>query len=302
MDFRKLQAFCKVYEHLSFSKAGKELFLSQPTISAHVQGLEDELGVQLFDRLGRSVLPTGPAGVLYQAGVDVFRRLDLAKSEIDQIQNRIAGDINIGASTIPAHWVLPHLFVEFSNLYPAVSFGLRVKGTEAIIDKIASGQLDIGMVGAPTDRPGIVSIPVLEDEIVAVAQPGMAQRLIQTDLALEHWPWILRERNSGTRRVFEEALEKGGKRIGRSHPVVRLESTQGVLAFAVAGLGVGVLSRLAAGPDIKNGKLTVLDLGIPPITRHLYLMHLEGRSLLPAVQTFIKYASDHAESILEHKR
>lgn len=289
MDFRKLQAFCKVYELRSFSKAGKDLFLSQPTISAHVQGLEEELGLLLFDRIGRSVMPTGAADILYKTGVDVFRQLDIARSEIDLLQDRVAGEILIGASTIPAHWVLPTLFAKFSVQYPDVSFSLHVQGTTDIVDRVAEGELDVGMVGAKTNRHGLISVPMLEDEVVAVAMPGFAENAGLTDKPLKEWPWILRERSSGTRKVFEAALEAAGHRIGHTSVSVRLDSTQGVLSFARAGLGVGILSRLAAATDLDSKSLVILDLGIPPIKRHLNLIYLEGRSLPPAVQAFIGF-------------
>ena len=91
MDIRKIEAFSKVYEHSSFSKAGKALYLSQPTISAHVASLEQELEVQLFDRIGRSVVPTKAGEVLYRHAQKIFEASELAISELRKLQDRITG-------------------------------------------------------------------------------------------------------------------------------------------------------------------------------------------------------------------
>ncbi len=290
MDFRKLQAFCKVYENRSFSRAGQELYLSQPTISAHVMGLESDLGVNLFDRLGRTIMPTGAAEVLYKAASDVFRRLDLARSEIELIQNRVSGEIIIGGSTIPAHWILPEIFSSFSQRYPEVTFALSVEGTSRIIDKVISGELEIGMVGAHPEHVGMVVTPVLEDEIVAVAHPDMMSRFQVHSNPIQEWPWVMRERNCGTRLAFEKALSQAGKNINSLCLAVRVQSTQAVLAYAKAGLGVGAISLLAAKAEIESGELLAIDLGLPPIKRFIYLIHLQERTLFPATRTFLHYA------------
>ncbi len=290
MDFRKLQAFCKVYENRSFSRAGQELYLSQPTISAHVMGLEDDLGVTLFDRLGRTIMPTGPAEVLYRAAMDVFDRLELVRSEIEFIQDRVAGEIIIGGSTIPAHWILPRILSGFSKRYPDVTFALSVDGTSRIIDKVISGELIMGMVGAHPDHAGMVVIPVLEDEIVAVAHPDALSRFQVHSEPLEKWPWVMRERNCGTRLAFEKALSQAGKNINSLSLAVRVQSTQAVLACAKAGLGVGITSLLAAKTEIQAGELQAIDLGLPPIKRFIYLIHLKERTLFPATRTFLLYA------------
>ena len=118
MDFRRLEAFSKVYELKSFSKAGTELFLSQPTISAHVSALEKDLGVQLFDRLGRVIMPTPAGEVLYRYAIDAFSCLEKARVEIELLQDRVAGELFVGCSTIPGHFLLPHLIARFSMQYP----------------------------------------------------------------------------------------------------------------------------------------------------------------------------------------
>jgi DNA-binding transcriptional LysR family regulator len=289
MDFRKLSAFCKVYEQRSFSRAGEELFLSQPTVSAHIIGLEEELGVRLFDRLGRSVLPTGPAEVLYKTASEIFRKLEMARSEIELMQDRVSGTLDLGASTIPGHWILPPLLAEFAEIHPAVRFSLNIAGTAEIIEAVESGSAEIGMVGAQPDRPGFEVEPVANDVVVAVVLASARQRLLDGETEMDRWPWIMREPYCGTRLAFERALARGKRRVADFHTVANVTSTHAVVACTRAGLGVGVVSRLAVERFLESGEMQEVDLGLSPLVRTLYLIRKKGRTLFPATETFMRF-------------
>lgn len=288
MDFRKLSAFCKVYEHRSFSRAGEALYLSQPTISAHVHSLEEELGVSLFDRLGRTVLPTGPAEVLYRAASEVFRRLEVARGEIDLIQEKVSGTVAIGASTIPAHWLLPDLLAGFSQTHPEVRFSLSVSGSGRILRELESGTLEIGMVGAAPRDEGLTAVPLVRDEIVAVVRRDARDRLVGQE-PMERWPWIMREPGCGTRQALELGFSEAGRSLASLGGRVLVESTHAVIASVRAGLGVGAVSRLAVERELAEGDFVAVDLGLAPIRRSIHLVHKTGRTLLPATVALAAY-------------
>jgi len=160
MDFRKLEAFCKVYELKSFSKAGLELQLSQPTISAHVANLEEELGVPLFDRLGRTVLPTQAGEVLYRGAKQVFQQVGRINSEIGLLRDMVVGDLLLGGSTIPANYILPNLLKSFLALYPSLRVHLTIGDTDSIIRQVGQGRLELGVVGSQPEQQGIAFYPL----------------------------------------------------------------------------------------------------------------------------------------------
>ncbi|BBD07144.1 selenium metabolism-associated LysR family transcriptional regulator [Desulfovibrio ferrophilus] len=289
MDIRRLEAFSKVYELRSFSKAGEELYLSQPTISAHVSALETELDVRLFDRLGRTILPTQAAEVLYRYALDVFNSLAAAEAEIQLLQERVAGDLIIGGSTIPAHYVLPSLLARFSSRYPEVRMDLKVADSTKIIQRLIGGEGMVGMVGAREDHPDLTFEKVLMDELVIVGSPPLASRtkqpLIPAELA--SLPWIMREEGSGTRRAFETALDAQG--APRPQPVLKVESTLAALQSVLAGIGVTVTSRLAARPLLKTGEIVEIQVNGLDMQRDFYLAYHSRRHLFPAARYFIEF-------------
>lgn len=291
MDIRRLEAFCKVYELGSFSKAGQDLFLSQPTISAHVSSLEEELGVQLFDRLGRMILPTQAGKILHRYSKEVFLCLENAKAEIQLLQDKVSGDLVIGGSTIPAHYVLPKVLADFTARYPDVHVELKVGDTAGIVDMVAKGDLILGIVGAELDRPELEFIPLRDDQVVIVASPKLNRQVGKTLGTKEicTWPWVMRERGSGTRKAFEKALLSVGLDMRCLNVSLTVESTEAVLQCVLSGFGVGVASRLAAQAYLDRGELVELHAPSLAIRRRFHLIRHEKRHVFPVTRYFIDF-------------
>lgn len=291
MDFRKLEAFCKVYELKSFSKAGLELQLSQPTISAHVANLEEELGVPLFDRLGRTVLATQAGEVLYRGAKQVFQQVGRINSEIGLLRDMVVGDLLLGGSTIPANYILPDLLKSFLALYPSLRVHMTTGDTDAIIRQVGQGRLELGIVGYQPEQQGIASYPLRKDELVLVVAPGLINGKPKPTSVqqLKSLPWIMRERGSGTRRALEGVLKGAGISIGELKVALWVESTEAALQCARAGLGISVVSRLAAEPMLDRGDLMILNALPQVLERSFYLILRQGRELLPAANLFIEH-------------
>lgn len=297
MDIRRLEAFRKVYELGSFSKAGQELFLSQPTISAHVLSLEQELGAQLFDRLGRTILPTQAGEILYRHALGVFAALDGAAAEIGLLTSKVAGELPLGGSTIPATYLLPERLAGFSRLYPDVRIRLTVGDSRDIITAVRTGALSMGVVGASESDPDLVFIPILEDELVVAASrllPGIQDLLDrgQTSIAVDRladWPWVLREHGSGTRKAFEAALAEAGADIRIFAAPVEARGHETVVQCALHGLGLCVASRLAVAPLLDKGDLVAMDVPGLSMRRSFYVVRHAKRHVFPAMRYFIDY-------------
>ncbi|THB67479.1 MAG: LysR family transcriptional regulator, partial [Desulfovibrio sp.] len=176
MDFRRLEAFCKVYELRGFSKAGLALGLSQPTISAHVAALEKELGVTLFDRLGREVLPTPSGDELYQGVTKAFSTLERTKASIDFMRDHVAGPLVVGASTIPAHYLLPRIMACFLQEHPEVHISMKVGDSRDVFNQVLSGQVMFGVAGMAHEHEELNCDPLLADRLVIIAAPGSIQQ------------------------------------------------------------------------------------------------------------------------------
>ncbi|NDY58198.1 LysR family transcriptional regulator [Desulfovibrio sulfodismutans] len=297
MDIRRLQAFCKVYELKSFSRAGEELLLSQPTVSAHVMALESELGTRLFDRLGRTVLPTPAARILYQHSLDAFDRLENARTEILALTQRVSGELSIGGSTIPAHYILPERIAAFRAKYPEVTIDLVIGDTQEIIERVIEGNLSLGLVGAPSDHPDLACEQLMDDELIGIAPPDPTNPLVETEGgvfdpdSLRKLPWVLREQGSGTRLAFENALRGQGMDIRELRVSILVHSTLAVLQCVKAGLGVSVTSRLAVAGALERGEIRQIPLPGLCIKRGYYRVHHAKRHVFPAMRRFLEVLS-----------
>lgn len=293
MDIRKLEAFCKVYELRSFSKAGKELYLSQPTISSHISHLEDELDVLLFDRLGRRTVPTQPADILYRTASKLFDSLDHVRSEIHMLRDKVVGELRIGGSTLPANLILPRLIAGFTTRHPDVNFNVVVGDTESILNRVFNGDLALALVGSKPELPGLRSTLLMEDDMVIIAPrdfataQGLRDELTVDDVL--RMPWVMREKGSGTRKSLEDALAATSTSQKLDNVRAHVGSTTAVIECVLAGVGISVTSGLAAERYVKSGDLVVLNVPELQRRRQFYLTYLEDRRIYPAMETFLDY-------------
>jgi len=294
MDVRKLEAFCKVYELQNFSKAGEVMYLSQPTISSHVANLEEELGVRLFDRMGRKVMATQAGHVLYRSAVSVFKNLEQAKASIEMLRDKVVGELVVGCSTIPSHNIMPSLLAEFTNSYPDVSFIINTSDSSEVIKRVAAGDWPVGIVGQRPDVDGLESEVLMEDETVVVAAKD-APWLPETDAPLStedliKLPWVMREKGSGTRHVLEKALEKIGQSLNSLNVRCWVDGTCETIAHTLGGVGVSVTSKLASEGFVRNGSMVRLNVPLLEGRRKFYLIYHRDRHMFPALQTFVQFA------------
>ncbi len=200
LDLRRLQVFSQVYERRSFSRAAEDILLSQPTVSGHIKCLEDELGVRLFDRLGRKIIPTRAADLLHEYAVQVLKLLEEATSSLDALMERFRGELRLGGSTIPGEYLLPTLLGAFREQYPEVRATLIIGDTGGIAERVLEGDLELGVVGAVLAEERLLFEPLLADQVILAAPPGHplgGQTIAAAQLA--KWPLVLREPGSGTR-------------------------------------------------------------------------------------------------------
>ena len=214
MDLHHLKIFMSVFKHRSFSKASRTLSLTQPTVSDHIQTLEKELKCNLFDRLGRTILPTKEAEILNLYAAEVIEKADALQDGIANLKKEVDGEILIGASNIPGNYLIPHLMASFHRKFPLVSFHVMISDSRSIVEKVIRHELLLGIVGAQIRNAQIEYHPLMEDELVIVASPAWNSKT-QMDLqGLVHTPILLREEGSGTLRETERILEEEGLSIG----------------------------------------------------------------------------------------
>lgn len=301
MDTRKIEAFTKVFEHNSFSKAAKALYLSQPTISAHVAALEEELGVHLFDRIGRTIVPTQAGEILYQHAKNIFESSKLAISEIRKLEDRIVGKLEIGASTIAANYILPPALAQFYKQYPEVILDLSMGDTEEVVTMVKGNFLMLGVVGGLVATQGMHFEPVLGDALVLVLAQDLYQRYAHLPLLemIQSVPWIVREEGSGTRMAAANGLAKLGINISSLHQAIIVRNANLMVECLKLGMGAAITSYLTVRDEIAAGTLVNVDIGANSIDRKFYIVYNKKRTLHPAAKKLIEFLRDELKIMVD---
>jgi len=264
------------------------LHTSQPTVSEHLQNLEHDLGCRLFDRLGRGIHATAEADLLYPRALAILADIDQLKEELAVVGRRVAGELLLGASSIPGEYFLPGIAAAFKKKYPDVSFNIRIADSAAIARAVLAGELLAGVVGARFSARGLVCEVFRQDELALVAAPKMELPAAISLADLVNIPFLLREEGSGTRKHIEGALAPHHIALGQLAVVAVLGSTNAIKEAVKAGLGCAILSRYAVLDDIAGGGLRRIALPELDLRRDFYLITAGKRSLPRHYQVFLE--------------
>ncbi len=298
-DLRQLEIFCKVVELRSFSKAAKEVYLAQASVSERIATLEAMVGTRLLNRLGRTVVPTAAGERLYNHAIsllDMKRKICL---EMEDFLGLKRGEIRIGGSTIPGEYILPGLIGRFHQLYPEISVTLFIGDTEEVESRVVDGHLEFGVIGSRSSKPSLYQRELWEDELV-VAIPSdhtWAKRRLVSIRELSQEPFIARERGSGTLKMFEDHLRSssGISLDGFNKIVASLGSSTAVKEGIKSGLGVSVISNKAIATEVKAGALKSIRIKDLPIKRKFYLISDRRRASSPLCKALMNFLIQSAK-------
>lgn len=288
MELRYLDVFCKVFELKSFSKAATGLFLTQPTISAHIKSLETEFGLVLFDRMGREVLPTKAGMLLYRYASEIGRLNREARQAVSRLSGKLGGRLEVGGSTIPGEYLLPYSIGRFRKKCPDVVVSLNVADSRDIASMVVDGKLELGVVGANVQNSQLESRALSEDELILIASPDFPFDEI-SDEKISGLPFITREKGSGSWESLEKAFEKKGINVDKMNVVAEMGSTEAVKSGVRSGLGLSVVSMLAVKEDLARGSLKLVKIKGLPIQRKIYVVTHRLKTKSPACEAFIEF-------------
>jgi DNA-binding transcriptional LysR family regulator len=296
MDIHHLRVFASVFKNRSFSKASEELHLTQPTISNHIKALEDEFDCKLFDRLGRTILPTKEAEVLYSHSMELIERTNNLREAVGLIKKDISGKLIIGASTIPGVYLLPGFMSEFRKKFPSISFQILISDSKGIIENISRHELLLGIVGAKLGNEHIKYMPFIEDELIVVSSPHLSKNRMMTLQELLKFPLVLREEGSGTRKETEKFLANKGISLENVHISGVFGSTDAIKQAVKAGLGVSILSKFSVADELKYKILEEIKLTDIQMKRRFYIVTHKKRTLPRLYETFLNYIAAESKN------
>lgn len=291
MNLKQLEAFVRVAETKSFSTAAKMLFLTQPTVSAHIASLERELNTCLLIRNTKGVALSEAGKELY-AYAEQMLELEQKIRERFGLTGRQPGSVlRIAASTIPSLYLLPDIMARFRKEYPEEQLKLFETDSSGVIDMILSHKADVGFTGTVIERGSCTYIPFYQDELV-VLTPSTERYRVRKDADISSWileePVILREEGSGTRKEAFRLLTQMGVDLSELNVAAMMENQETIKRSVRSGMGISILSKLAAREEIDSGKLLAFPLGETGGKRDINVVYDAGYPSLPAADKFIK--------------
>lgn len=280
MNLKQLEAFARVAEAKSFSEAAKILYLTQPTVSAHVASLEKELGVCLLMRSTKEVSLTEEGEILYDYAMQMLE-LEQQIRERFGSRKKEGAVLRIAASTIPSQYLLPEIMVRFRERYPGVRLRVMETDSAGAVEQILSRRVDIGFAGTVLEEKQCIYIPFYQDELVVII-PGEGlegpESAAETAAWIRRMPVILREEGSGTRKEAQRLLRQMGIELSELNIVASIQNQETIKRSVRNGMGISILSRLAAEDEIRSGVLRAVPLGETGGKRNINLV-FDRRSL-----------------------
>ena len=289
MDIKRLEAFLAVARRGSFTLAARDLGRSQPTLSRQVRELEDDLGLALFERLGKAVHLTEAGRHLQVEGARLQGDVERIEEHLRDLAGVERGRLRLGAGTTPGLYVVPSLLARLMSRFPDVDLHYSITNSAAVGRSLLANELDVGFVGRRLEHRCLDHRELVEDDIICVASPAhplAGRTVVVADLA--HCTQIVREPGSATRAHVDAALTAAGVLPRRR---IELAGPEAVKAVVQAGLGVAWLSSLAVAGELARGELVRLDVaGVSP-KRDIYLViHLDKR-LTPVLRQLLAVVS-----------
>ncbi|MDT3412895.1 DNA-binding transcriptional regulator YeiE [Kosakonia cowanii] len=283
ITLRQLEVFAEVLKSGSTTQASQRLALSQSAVSAALTDLEGQLGVQLFDRVGKRLVVNEHGRLLYPRALAALEQA----SEIEQLFREANGAIRVFASSTIGNYILPEVIAHYRRDFPELPLELSVGNSQDVITAVADFRVDIGLIEGPCHAAEIIAEPWLEDELVVFAPPSSS--LLQQEVTLEALaaaPWILRERGSGTREIVDYLLLS---HLPQFQLGMELGNSEAIKHAVRHGLGISCLSRRVIAEQLETGTLVEVPLPLPRLVRTLWRIHHRQKHLSSALTRFIRY-------------
>ncbi|MGN0294921.1 MAG: selenium metabolism-associated LysR family transcriptional regulator, partial [Lachnospiraceae bacterium] len=256
MEFKQLEAFVAAVDYNSFSEAAKHLYLTQPTISAHISSLEKELNSKLIIRTTKKMELTARGQQFYECAVNI---LNIRNNIVQEFTGNGKKLISLGASTIPSSYILPEILGAFRREAPDVAFNIWQADSKKVINKVIEGTIDFGLTGMTLDTDSCIFIPFFQDEL-AIATPANDHyiRLKEQNADLETLlkePMIMRENGSGTQKEIDNFLSLHQIDVTKLQVIARTNDLESLKLSISNGLGISILSTLAIRDMSASGRI-----------------------------------------------
>jgi len=291
-----MRVFAAVARHLSFTRAAQEMHLTQSAVSQQVSLLEDEVGMPLFEQIGRKIR-LAPAGTeLLRYATQVTELLREAGETLAAMRGLKRGVLKLGAVST-AKYFAPTLLSAFAPAYPEVTIKFTVANREEIVKLLGANELDLVIMGRPPRELDTTAEPFARHPLVIIAAPDhpLTRRRHIPLKSLTRESFIIREQGSGTRASMEHVFRE---RAVPFRATMEVSSNETIKQAVMAGMGLSFISSHTIGLEAGAGKLAILDVAGLPVVRDWYVIHLREKILSPIAAAFRGYLLENGARVI----
>lgn len=295
MQFEHLETFVAVVELKSFSKASKQLFLAQSTVSAKIRSLEELLDTRLIQRSTTGLILTSEGRVFYEYAREMIHLRDQSLIKMQDKASAISGPVAISASDIPSQYVLPLVVKALREEYPELLLIVHEFENQEVLSRVRKMECDLGITTTSFAIQEFIYTPFLEDRMIVIAPNAEEYRSIGPNASpqiLQKLPFIARESPSAIKNEYDTLLAELGIPSHTMNIVAQLYGAEGVQSAVMQGLGVTITSELVAHAAIQKGLVIKLPIELPPWHRQLYFVQRKRQSLSPAENAVKQFVID----------
>ncbi len=296
LTLRQLQVFEAVARHASFTRAAEALYLTQPAVSMQVRQLEQQVGLPLFEHVGRRVHLTEAGQEVLRLARSVLQQLAETEAALEAMKGVRRGRLTVAVAST-ANYFAPRLLGSFTARHEGITVSLDVTNREGLLRHLHDNDVDMVIMGRPPEELDLEAEPFMENPLVVIAPP--AHPLVRAQpvplARLQEETFVVREPGSGTRIAMERHFEEHGVRLSTG---MEMSSNEAIKQAVEAGLGLGIVSLHTLGMELELGRLAVLEAESFPILRHWHLVCRRGKRLSPVAEAFAEFVRREGARLL----
>ncbi len=273
-----------VARYLNFTRAARDLHLTQPAVSMQIKQLEASVGLPLFEHFGKKIHLTDAGQEMYAYSQSINQLIEEANEVIQSLRGIRYGHLKVSVAST-ANYFATRLLAAFVRRYEGVRFSLDVSNRESLLRQLDANECDLVVMGQPPDGLGLEAASFMENPLVVISPPGHAlERSVPVPLqALQAETFVVREQGSGTRTAMERFFKERGVHLRTG---MEMSTNEAIKQAVEAGLGLGIVSIHTLAAELETERLHVLKVQDFPILRHWYVVQREGKRLSPVAQAF----------------
>jgi len=288
---KKIRVFLATAEAGSFSRAARQLSLSQSVVSFHIKALEQELGVSLFRRQGRSISLTAEGKLLFEEGQKLAREARRIEDAFSAQSEEIAQRIYIAGDALTCAFTLPWTLAAFREDYPDVLFTYEHLDEVELIDRLVSGELDVALAGHQVQHRKLTATPCFQDKIVLVGPTESTPDSIRLD-ELKETPVLWATSDRGLELLLSRDLPEAGLPLKDLNVFMEVDNLPILKTFIRAGVGMSFLPYMTVSDEVRFGLLKIVDVPGLNLERTNYLVHRREKTPRQVVTALVDFVEN----------